>query len=185
MTTPSLYSCQGSWWRAALAGGFLSALLLMAPSARATPPTPARPAAPPSAAAAQPDGQTITLGTLTFANHGTKDVTGQAELDLEADNYYFAPTFLRGVPGQRLTLEVENDSETVHNLSIPEQQVDQNILPKGTVKVEVTIPPSGAVRFFCKFHAPLGMNGELLAGDARPQAVSQGTTPKGDGSSAR
>jgi plastocyanin len=112
-------------------------------------------------------------------------VTGQAELDLEADNYYFAPTFLRGVPSQRLALEVENESGTLHNFSIPEQQVDQNILPKGTVKVEVTIPPSGAVRFFCKFHAPLGMNGELLAGDAMPQAVSQGTTPKGDGSSAR
>jgi plastocyanin len=122
---------------------------------------------------------------LTFANHGTKDATGQAELDLEADTYYFAPTFLRGVPGQRLTLEVENDSETIHNLSIPEQQVDQNILPKGTVKVEVTIPPAGAVRFFRKFHAPLGMNGELLAGDAMPQAISQNTTPKGDRSSAR
>jgi hypothetical protein len=89
------------------------------------------------------------------------------------------------VHGQRLALEVENESGTLHNLSIPEQQVDQNILPKGTVKVEVTIPPSGAVRFFYKFHAPLGMNGELLAGEARPQAVSQGTTPKGDGSSAR
>ena len=185
MTTPQTHVSRRPRWRAALAGGLLSALLLMAPSAGATPPTPARPAAPPSAAAAQPDGQMITLGPLTFANHGTKDVTGQAELDLEAYTYYFAPTFLRGVPGQRLTLEVENDSETVHNLSIPEQHVDQDIPPKGTVKVEVTIPPSGAVRFFCKFHAPLGMNGELLAGDARPQAVSQGTTPKGDGSSAR
>jgi plastocyanin len=185
MTTPYRHSCQWSRWRAALAGSFLSALLLMAPSTRAAPPTLAGLAVPPSAATAQPDGQMITLGTLTFANHGTKDATGQAELDLEADNYYFAPTFLRGVPGQRLTLEVENDSETVHNLSIPEQQVDQNILPKGTVKVEVTIPPSGAVGFFCKFHAPLGMNGELLAGDARPQAVSQGTTPTAAGSSAR
>jgi len=28
------------------------------------------------------------------------------------------------------------------------------------------------VRFFCKFHSELGMNGELLSGDANPQAVS-------------
>jgi len=28
------------------------------------------------------------------------------------------------------------------------------------------------VRFFCKFHSELGMNGELLTGDATPQAVS-------------
>jgi len=51
--------------------------------------------------AEQSGGRSITLGDLTFSNHGTKDVKGQGELDLEADNYYFAPTFLRGTPKQK------------------------------------------------------------------------------------
>jgi plastocyanin len=40
------------------------------------------------------------------------------------------------------------------------------------VVVEITFPSSGVVRFFCKFHMSRGMNGELLTGDAQPQAVS-------------
>jgi YVTN family beta-propeller protein len=123
-------------------------------------------------AVAQSGGQVIKLGALTFADHGTKDVKGQAELDLEADDYYFAPTFLRGEPGQKLTLEIENESGTLHNISLPEQHIDKDIPPKGKVKVEVTIPPSGVAHFFCKFHGALGMNGELLAGDATPQPIS-------------
>jgi YVTN family beta-propeller protein len=124
-------------------------------------------------ATTQPEGQVIKLGALTFADHGTTDVKGQAELDLEADDYYFAPTFLRGEPGQKLTLEIENESGTLHNISLPEQHIDTDIPPKGKVKVEVTIPPSGVVHFFCKFHGALGMNGELLAGNAAPQPVSR------------
>jgi YVTN family beta-propeller protein len=130
------------------------------------------------ATAAQPAAQSIELGGLTFADHGTKEVKGQAELELEADDYYFAPTFLHGEPGQRLTLEIENESGTLHNLSIPALQLDTDVPPKGKVQVEVTFPPSGGLHFFCKFHTAMGMNGELLAGDATPQAVSQGFTPK-------
>ena len=133
------------------------------------------------AATAEPEARSITLGDLTFADHGTKDVTGQAELDLEADDYYFAPTFLRGAPGQTLTLEIENESGTLHNFSIPDQHVDQDIPPKGKVQVDVTIPPSGVAHFLCKFHTALGMNGELLAGDAAPQSVSHGVTHRTDG----
>jgi YVTN family beta-propeller protein len=124
-------------------------------------------------ATAQPEGQLIKPGALTFSDHGTKDVKGQAELDLEADDYYFAPTFLRGEPGQKLALEVENESGMLHNISLPEQHIDADIPPKGKVKVQVTIPPSGVVHFFCKFHGALGMNGELLAGNAAPQPTSQ------------
>ena len=65
-----------------------------------------------------PKGKSITLGDLTFSDHGTKDVKGKGELDLEADNYYFEPTFLRGTPGQKLKVEIENESGTLHNFSI-------------------------------------------------------------------
>lgn len=125
-----------------------------------------------ASSAEPPKGKSITLGDLTFSDHGTKDVKGQGGLDLEADNYYFEPTFLRGTPGQKLKLEIKNESSTLHNFSIPEQHVDVNIPRKGKVVVEITFPSSGVVRFICKFHESRGMNGELLTGDAKPQAVS-------------
>ena len=81
-----------------------------------------------------------------------KDVSGLAELDLEADEYYFEPAFLRGTPGQKLKLEIENESSTLHSFTIPEQKLDMDIPPKGKMVVEVTFPPSGVVRFVCRFH---------------------------------
>jgi len=97
-------------------------------------------------------------------------------LDLEADNYYFEPTFLRGSPGQKLKVEIENESGTLHNFSIPDQHLDVNIPPKGKVVVAIAFPSSGVVRFFCKFHSARGMNGELLTGDAKPRPVSPGNS---------
>ena len=106
---------------------------------------------------------------LATSDHGTTLVTGLEDITVEADDYYFAPTFLHGAPGQPLTLAVENESGTLHNLSIPEMQIDQDIPPQAKVKVQVTFPSSGTVRFFCKIHAAMGMNGELRVGSAISQ----------------
>jgi YVTN family beta-propeller protein len=118
--------------------------------------------------------QAPTQGTMTISDHGTLAVQGKQEIELEADEYYFKPTFLQGTPGQRLTLEIENESGTLHNISLPEQHLDVDIPPKGKVTVEVVFPESGAVRFFCKFHEALGMHGALRVGDATPPAMSHG-----------
>jgi YVTN family beta-propeller protein len=121
-----------------------------------------------------PSAQAPTPGTMTISDHGTLAVKGKQEIELEADEYYFKPTFLQGTPGQRLTLEIENESGTLHNISLPEQHLDVDIPPKGKVTVEVVFPASGAVRFFCKFHEALGMHGALRVGDATPPAMSHG-----------
>src|SRR5262249_26429337 len=121
----------------------------------------------------QSQGQAIPSGNAPAADHGTQDVRRKTEVHLEADDYYFAPTFLRGQPGQTVKLEIENESGTLHNFSLPALGLDKDLAPKGTVEVEVTFPPSGELRFFCKFHAALGMHGALLAGDATPAPVSQ------------
>ena len=111
----------------------------------------------------------FTQGVAAVSDHGTTEVTGLVEIALEADDYYFAPTFLHGKPGQPLTLAVENESGTLHNLSISELQIDQDIPPQARAKVQVTFPSSGTMRFFCKLHAAMGMNGELRAGSAISQ----------------
>jgi len=126
------------------------------------------PAPPRAAAAPAGKGKSVTLGGVTYADHGSKDVRNLSKLELEADDYYFSPTFLRGNPGQKLTLIVESEAATLHNLSIPALGIDKDIPPKGKVQIAVTFPASGVLAFFCKFHGPLGMNGQLLTGDAPP-----------------
>ena len=127
-------------------------------------PGPAVSAAPgPSTGTTTQASGSIKLGDAGLADHGMTDATGHVSLKLEADDYYFSPTFIRGQPGQKLTLEVANESGTLHNLSMPALGLDNDIPPRGTAEVEVSFPDSGTVRFFCKFHAALGMSGELQA----------------------
>jgi YVTN family beta-propeller protein len=129
-------------------------------SGAATTPAPVRAVAAPSK-----KSTSTTLGGVTYADHGTTDVRSLSKLELEADDYYFSPTFLRGKPGQKLTLVVESEASTLHNISIPALGIDKDIPPKGKVQADVTFPASGVLAFSCKFHRGLGMNGQLLAGD--------------------
>ena len=114
-------------------------------------------------------GKQIRLGNVPFTDHGTKDVKGKTELAFEVDSFYFAPTFLRGEPGQQLKLMIENESSVLHNFSIGAQRVDHDIPARGKAEIEVSFPQFGVVLFICKYHTAQGMNGELLAGDATPQ----------------
>ena len=109
--------------------------------------------------------KTVTMNGVTYADHGTKDVRKLSKLELEADDYYFGPTFLRGNPGQKLTLMIEREASTLHNISIPALGIDKDIPPKGKVRVDVTFPTSGVLTFSCKFHGPLGMAGMLKVGE--------------------
>jgi YVTN family beta-propeller protein len=125
---------------------------------------------------AGPSRQSGGSGRLMAIDRETQEVQGETKLILEADDSYFTPAVLRGEPGQRLRLEVENESGMLHTISIPEQQIDTNIPPHGKVVVEVTFPQSGRVRFFYTLHTALGLDGRLAVGDVRPQPVPSGAT---------
>jgi YVTN family beta-propeller protein len=81
-------------------------------------------------------GKSLVIDGVSYANHGTKDVRNLSKLELEADDYYFSPTFLRGKPGQKLTLLVESEARTLHNMSISSLGIDKDIPPKGKVQTE-------------------------------------------------
>src|SRR5438093_1410586 len=88
--------------------------------------------------------QRLQLGALTIEDHGTKDVSNATTLELEADSFYYEPTFLRGKAGEKLKLTVDNESDTTHNFTLASLQIDQDIPSKGKTQVEVTFPSSGA-----------------------------------------
>jgi plastocyanin len=106
-------------------------------------------------------GGTITIGSDTANNHGSKDVSGASEVDVEQDNFYFNPTIITGTPGQKLTIKLENEGSATHNFTLEDQNIDQDVASGQDATVTVTFPQSGTLEFFCKFHRSRGMVGEL------------------------
>lgn len=108
-------------------------------------------------------GGQITIGADKANDHGTKDVSGADEADVELDDFYFEPTVLKGTPGQQIKLELENEGSATHNFTLTDQSVDQTIDAGDDAEVTVTFPQSGMLEFFCKFHRAMGMVGALQA----------------------
>jgi plastocyanin len=107
------------------------------------------------------EGGTTTIAGQKANDHGTKEVSGESSVELEQDNFYFEPTVLKGTPGQKLTIELSNEGSALHNFSIPDQSIDQDVQPDTKGEVTVTFPDSGTLVFFCKYHQSQGMVGAL------------------------
>jgi len=101
--------------------------------------------------AEQPGGRSITLGDLTFSNHGTKEVKGQGELDLEADKLLLR-THLS--PGHARTKAQGGNRERVEygaQLQHPGSTSGCEYPGERKVLVAIAFPSSGVVRFFASF----------------------------------
>jgi plastocyanin len=107
------------------------------------------------------EGTMATIAGVSANDHGSKQVSGTTEVEL--DDYYFDPTVLQGKPGSKVTLELKNDSSIEHNFSIDAQNIDQDLEGGKSATVTVTIPQSGQVSFYCKYHKSRGMAGALAA----------------------
>ena len=103
-----------------------------------------------------------TIAGVKANDHGSKNVSGEAEVEL--DDYYFEPTVLRGKPGSQVKLELRNEGSTEHNFSIDSQSIDQDVEGGEDAKVTVTFPKSGQLSFYCKYHKDRGMAGALAPG---------------------
>lgn len=108
------------------------------------------------------EGGTITINGDTANNKGTKEVSGD-ETEVELDDFYFEPTIIKAAPGTQFKLELFNESNNLHNLSLDDQNIDQDVAAGENVDVMVTIPDSGQVEFYCKYHKAQGMVGAVEA----------------------
>jgi plastocyanin len=108
-----------------------------------------------------------TVAGVQANDHGTKTASSSGKTEVELDDFYFEPTVIRGKPGAKVRLELKNEGTTEHTFTIDSQGVNQDLQPGDEAEVTVTIPKSGAVSFYCKFHKSSGMAGAL--------AVSGGT----------
>jgi plastocyanin len=106
-------------------------------------------------------GGQITIGSDKANNKGTASISGKEDFSVEVDSFYFEPTVLKGTAGQQIKLELENESSTLHNFTLADQKIDQDIQAGQKMEVTVKLPTSGFLEFFCKYHKASGMVGEL------------------------
>jgi plastocyanin len=123
-----------------------------------------------------------TIAGVNANDHGTKAVAAKGKTEVELDDFYFSPTVLQGKPGQKVTLELKNEGNTEHSFTIDSQGIDQELQPGDVAEVTVTIPKSGAVSFYCKFHKSSGMAGALaVSGGTGGMTDTTTTTNSGGG----
>jgi plastocyanin len=89
------------------------------------------------------------------------DVSGKSSVEIEADNFYFSPTVLKGKPGQSITVELKNEGTVTHNFTLPSNHISKDLSVGQKAKVKITFPKSGTVLFHCAFHQFSGMRGAL------------------------
>ena len=104
----------------------------------------------------------------TVNDHGSKTVKDGDEIETEMDDFYFAPTFMTGPAGAKVKLDLANEGEKSHTFTIDSAKIDQQIDPGAKATVEVTLPASGTLAFYCRFHVSGGMQEPSRSGDVAP-----------------
>jgi plastocyanin len=112
-------------------------------------------------------------------NHGQKDITGSTSAEVEQDNFYFNPTFLKASPGGTVKVELKNEGNVPHTFTIDSLHIDTEVQPGGSAEVSVTLPSSGAVTYYCRFHQSSGMQGAFFS---RSGATATGAGSSSNGS---
>ncbi len=102
-------------------------------------------------------------------NHGTKEVADGATLEMEQDDFYFGPTFVKTTAGATITVKLNNEGDVAHTFTIDALDIDVEVAAGDSDEVEVTLPDTGATAFYCRFHKDSnGMQGAFFfnEGDA-------------------
>ena len=94
-------------------------------------------------------------------DHGTKAVEDNGKTEVELDDFYFEPTVLEGKAGEQVTLELKNEGKVEHSFTVDSENISKDLEPGDEAEVTVTIPKSGAISFYCKYHKSSGMAGAL------------------------
>jgi plastocyanin len=92
--------------------------------------------------------------------HGVTAASG-SQISLEASDFFFSPTCVTGLRSGTITLTAHNGGVVLHNVSIPELHIDQDMSPGQTITVQVKMGNTPLV-FFCKYHRGSGMLGALI-----------------------
>jgi uncharacterized cupredoxin-like copper-binding protein len=112
---------------------------------------------------------------------GTATVKG-GEVKLEADNFYFKKTFLKGKAGSTVSVEIENEGSVAHTFTIDAENIDKELQPGDSATINVKIPKNGKpANFYCRFHVKSGMQGAFFSKAGAAAATKKKSTSSGGG----
>jgi uncharacterized cupredoxin-like copper-binding protein len=119
-------------------------------------------------------------------NKGEKTVKN-GKISVEADDFYFKPTFEKSKLGSTVKVSLKNEGKTQHTFTIPSLGVDTVLDPGKKATVDVTLPTDGALGFFCRFHGPdatnQGMQGAFFSKKGETVATGGGAAAAASGAS--
>jgi plastocyanin len=96
-------------------------------------------------------------------DHGTK--TASNDMEIELDDFYFAPTYVRATAGERITVELHNEGQAPHTFtSNGLGNIDEELAPGARKTITITASAGGAAVFYCRFHQGQGMQGAVVIG---------------------
>lgn len=116
-------------------------------TAASTPPATSAAATPPVALTGKVD------------DRGTKDIGAATTLALELGDFWFAPTYVTAAAGTTLSISLTNSGKAPHTFTVQDPNVDVSLDAGGTGSATLTLPASGTVAFYCRFHRAQGMQG--------------------------
>jgi plastocyanin len=130
-------------------------------------------------AACGSSGSSSSGGSSTAGLESQAGLTGKVNLDsdktnrvasptsgtqkVEQGDFYFGPAFIKAKPGTTLHISLKNAGTTPHTFTITSLHIDKLVNAGDTATVDVKVPSKGAVRFFCRFHQSMGMQGAIIA----------------------
>lgn len=129
--------------------------------ARSPAPSPSHPASVPPTALTPPISLPYEVNDDANVNDAGRGAA--FTLDVSATNFHFTPTFIQALPGARVTVQIANTGTLTHTFTVDAQAIDV-VLAKGkSGTATVTVPASGYVTFYCRFHWGGGMRGAIYA----------------------
>lgn len=101
-------------------------------------------------------------GSPKINDHGTRTFTGQNfELEMELDDFYFEPTFVKSPGGATAMVKLHNEGSVPHTFTIDALNADHEVAPNKTMEFTLSIGTETRYEFYCRFHKDQGMRGAL------------------------
>jgi plastocyanin len=110
------------------------------------------------------------------SNHGTKDLQTAMSVSLELDDLYFSPTFIKATPGSTIEVSLKNDGKENHTFTIDATNTDVHLAPGQKSTVQISLPATGSLNFYCSIHRSSGMQGAFAVSAAATNSAPAATT---------
>jgi plastocyanin len=110
----------------------------------------------------------------------TTPSTAAKSQELELYDFRFDPKTVKAKPGQKITVELKNEGKVEHNFTVSSLNLDKDLEAGKKSNVTLTVPKSGNLQFFCKYHkVSHNMVGSFAVAGASSSSGSTGTSTGG------